>query len=120
MMIRKPGVYYLENVNFPKENRSIANSFMIKNIMPYVFNIKDFYYEDSPQICKTESRKLNFLAYDINLNPIDIYLLPNLKLTSDVGTFDENKIFHPYKKPCKGTITIDIDGISNTYNIEII
>lgn len=120
MMVRKPGIHSLENVNFPKENRNIANSIMIKNILPYVFNIKDFYFEDSPQINKTEYKKLNFIAYDINLNPIDIYLIPNLKLTSDVGEFDENKIFHPISESCKGTITIEINGIFKTYDIEII
>ncbi len=120
MMIRKPGMYPLENVNLPKENRNIANSVMIKNLLPYVSDIQDVHYEDSLQICKTENRKLNFLAYDVNLNPVNVYLIPSLKLTSDVGIFDIDGTFCPFQESRAGTITIEIGNISKTYNIQIV
>ena len=120
MMIRELGIHTLKNINLPKEDRHIANSIMIYNNLPYTTNIKEFYFHDSPQINRNESRRLNFIAYDINLNPIDIYLLPNLKLSSNVGTFDSNGVFFPFQGCCKGTITIEINNILKTYPIEIL
>lgn len=119
MMIRELGMHSLKNINLPRENRFISNSIMISNTLPYTTDIKDFYFHDSPQINRNESRRLNFIAYDINLNPIDVYLLPNLKLSSNVGTFDSNGTFYPFQACCKGTISIDINKISKTYPIEI-
>lgn len=120
MMVRQLGTYSLKNVNIPKENRLISNSIMISNTLPYTTNIKDFYFYDTPQINKTEHRKLNFIAYDVNFNPIDIYTLSNLKLSSDVGTFDENGVFYPYEFNCKGNIFIEINEIRKSFPIEII
>lgn len=120
MMIRELGIHSLKNTNLNREDRSIANSIMITNKLPYTTNIKDFYFHDSPQIDKNETKKLNFIAYDINLNPIDIYLLPNVKLSSDIGIFDSNGVFYPPPYECEVTITIEIDNISKTYNLQVI
>lgn len=120
MMIRKPGIYSLENINFPRENREISNSIMITNNLPYTSDIKDFYFHDSPTISIKEFKKLNIVAYDSNFNPIDIYKIPSLKLHSDVGTFNEEGIFFPIKGGCKGSITIEVNNISKTYDLEII
>lgn len=120
MMIRELGIHTLKNINLSRENRSISNSIMIKNLLPYTTDIKDFYFHDSPIINKNENKKFNFIAYDSNLNPIDIYLLPNIKLTSNIGIFDQNGIFFPSQTECEGTITIEINNISKTYNLQII
>lgn len=120
MMIREPGIYSLKNINLPRENRKISNSIMITNNMPYTQDVENFYFHDSPKININEKRKLNVVSYDKNFNPVDIYILPNLKLSSDVGHFDLNGVFHPKPYPCKGTITIELNNISKTYEIEII
>lgn len=119
MMIRELGIHALKKINLAREDRSISNSIMITNLLPYTTDIKEFYFHDSPQINRDENKKLNFVAYDTNLNPIDIYLLPDLKLTSDVGIFDINGVFYPVQIPCEGTITIEIGKIIKTYTIEI-
>lgn len=119
MMIRPLGLHSLRNINLSREDRCISNSIMITNLLPYTTKIKDFYFEDSPKINRAEHRRLNFIAYDENLNPIDIYILKNVKLSSDVGNFDENGLFYPIGIPCKGSITIQIGDISKTYDIEI-
>ncbi len=119
MMIREPGVYSLKNANMSREDRKISNSLMIKNLLPYSHKLKDFYLNDSKIINKNEIRKLIIIAYDINLNPIDIYKLPNLKLTSDVGIFDPYGTFYPIKSNCTGKIYIEIDDIIKTYEITI-
>lgn len=119
MMIREPGIYSLKNVNLSREDRKISNSLMIKNLLPYTYELKDFHLHDSKTIHKNEIRKLTIIAYDINLNPIDIYTLPNLKLTSDVGIFDPYGTFYPIKSNCQGKITIEAGNIIKTYEITI-
>ena len=119
MMIKNLGHHTLENINLAREERSISNSIMITNNLPYTTEIKDFYFHDSPEINRHENRKLNIIAYDVNLNPIDVYLLPNLNLSSNVGIFDSSGVFYPLEKECEGFITIDINNISKTYNIKI-
>ena len=120
MMIREPGIHSLKYTNLPRENRLISNSIMIINKMPYTLDIEDFYFHDSPKINSNESKKLNFVSYDKNFNPIDIFTLPDLKLSSNIGYFDSDYIFHPINVPSKGTITIEVNNIIKTYNIEII
>ncbi len=120
MMIRKPGIYSLENINLPRENRQISNSLMVINNLPYVNQIKDFYFHDSKKFTIDNPKKINIVAYDNNLNPLNIYDFKNLKLSSDVGVFNEGFVFYPLKSKSKGHITIEIDDISKTYDIEIL
>ena len=119
MMIREPGIHSLKNINLSREDRRISNSIMVKNILPYCGELKDFYFHDSTTLSRTEVRKLNIVAYDTNLNPMDIYSLPNLKLTSDIGIFDPYGRFFPIKNNCQGTITIEVGNIIKTYEIQI-
>ena len=119
MMIREPGIHSLKNINLSREDRRISNSIREKNILPYCGELKDFYFHDSTTLSRTEVRKLNIVAYDTNLNPMDIYSLPNLKLTSDIGIFDPYGRFFPIKNNCQGTITIEVGNIIKTYEIQI-